>query len=155
MQGLIQQFLQLFYTPFSKWLPFEIYAYLAVGAANTLLNILLFTLFYEVILPKQTFDFTLFAIESYTLSLLIAFVLTLPTGFWLSKTFAFLNAQSSQTAWQFSKYFLVVLQGLLSDYLVFKLCIVFLAMDPVGAKITSTFLVISINYLLQKYFTFK
>ncbi|MDN3205623.1 hypothetical protein [Algoriphagus sediminis] len=38
----IEAFLQLFYPIFKKWLAYDVYAYLAVGALNTALNILLF-----------------------------------------------------------------------------------------------------------------
>ncbi len=155
MQVLIQYTLQFFYPPFKRVLPFEVYAYLAVGGANTLLNIFLFGLFYEVLLPKGAFDLSLFSIESYTISLLIAFLITIPTGYWLSKNFAFTSGKKPTSFHQFLKYFMVVLQGLISDYILFKIGIVWIGLEPTISKIVSTVLVISLNYILQKYYTFK
>lgn len=155
LEEIISNLLAFFYPIVKKWLPFEVYAYLAVGAANTVLNILLFTIFYKVILQETTYTIFSFPFESYTIALFIAFIATVPTGFWLSKKFAFTKAAKQQTGKQLGKYFLVVLQGLVSDYLLFKGLIVFLHMDPVVAKILSTVIVLTVNYLLQKYFTFK
>ncbi len=136
-------------------MPFEVYAYLAVGAANTVLNIALFTLFYKVLLEQEVYQLFTYSFESYTVALIIAFVLTVPTGFWLSKKFAFTNAAKEQASKQMTKYFLVVLQGVVSDYLLFKALIIFVHLDPVVAKVLSTVIVLTVNYLLQKYFTFK
>lgn len=152
---LTNKVLTFFYPIVKKWIPYEVYAYLAVGAANTVLNILLFTLFYKVVLPKTIYIILSFPFESYTIALIIAFVSTVPTGFWLSKKFAFTKATKQQTGKQLGKYSLVVLQGLVTDYLLFKGLIVFLYCDPVFAKVLSTVIVLTVNYLLQKYFTFK
>ncbi|WP_339876627.1 GtrA family protein [uncultured Algoriphagus sp.] len=153
----IEGFLKLLYPLFKKWLPYEVYAYLAVGAINTALNIILFALLYEFILPREGFNIQGFNIASYTIALLIAFFVTIPTGFWLSKNFAFKDATSGtkRTTNQLFKYILVVGQGLGSDYLILKALILFLSMQPTIAKIFSTVIVLTVNFLLQKYFTFR
>ncbi len=155
LKNIISSILNLIYPIVKRWIPFQIYAYLAVGAANTILNILLFTLFFRVILKQEVYTAFSFSMASYTLALIIAFIITVPTGFWLSKQFAFTNAAVQQNGVQLGKYFLVVLQGLVSDYLLFKASIVFFNLDPVLAKVLSTVIVLTVNYLLQKYFTFK
>ena len=153
----IESFLQLFYPIFRKWLAYDVYAYLAVGAINTALNILLFAVFYEFILPKEGWIVDGYTIASYTIALLLAFFITIPTGFWLSKNFAFRSASTGakKTGKQLFKYILVVGQGLGSDYLILKGLILFLNMEPTLAKIFSTVIVLTVNFLLQKYFTFK
>ena len=157
LSNWIEGFLRLLYPLFKKWLPYEVYAYLAVGAINTALNIILFAVLYEIILPKQGFSIQGFNIASYTIALLIAFFVTIPTGFWLSKNFAFKDAASGtkRTTNQLFKYILVVGQGLGSDYLILKALILFLSMQPTIAKIFSTVIVLTVNFLLQKYFTFR
>ena len=155
VEQIISAVLKWVYPFFKNLMPYEVFAYLAVGAGNTLLNIFLFVLFYQVLLAEKMYAIFSFPFESYTVALIIAFVLTVPTGFWLSKTFAFTSAPKKQNAKQLTKYFLVVLQGLLSDYLIFKFFIVVFGMHPTAAKIISTVIVLTLNYLLQKYFTFK
>ncbi len=157
LKSVIKYFLDLVYPIFKKLLPYQLYAYLAVGAANTVLNIVLFAVLYQFVLPQPGIMVNGYLVASYTISLLIAFVVTVPAGYWLSKTFAFgqHGIAAKQNARQFIKYFLVVIQGLVLDYLLLKLLVVYAGMHPTAAKIISTVIVLVLNYLLQKYFTFR
>ena len=158
IQQSIHYVLRIFYTPVKRFLPFQVYTYLACGAANTFLNIVLFAFFYQVILPQPGFYIGNLLFASYTISLVIAFMLTVPTGFWFNKNFAFRqeeDAPGTKGKTQGIKYFLVVLQGLLSDYLIMVCLILYCHLHPTLAKIISTVVVLSLNYLLQKHFTFK
>lgn len=157
MSLLIKKILLLAYPFFQRWMPYDVFAYLAVGALNTAVNILMFVLLYEWILPQAGWAVLHLTIPAYTLALIIAFFTTLPSGFWLSKTFAFSDTKSQKPAEksQFIKYCLVVAQGLGSDYLLLIALIHLLGFPPSLAKILSTGMVLSVNFLLQKYFTFR
>jgi len=157
MKTIIEYFLNLFFPLFKEKLSYQVYAYLAVGAANTVLNILIFALFLEFILPQNNVLFLGFSFASYTIGLLVAFFLTIPTGFWLSKNFAFINKTKThiKVGGQIRKYFAVVLQGLCSDYLILKGLIIFIGLHPTPSKIISTVIVVTLNFYLQKYYTFK
>ncbi len=156
LRKIIYSTLEIFYFPFKKVMDFELYAYLTVGAANTALNIILFALLYQFLLPLSGFTLIQFHVESYTVSLLIAFLITVPTGYWLSKNFAFdRKNESKQSIQQLGKYFLVVLQGLVSDYIILASLVEFAGIHPTIAKIISTIIVVTLNYFLQKYFTFR
>lgn len=152
----IKYLLDKIYPLFEKLFTFEVFAYLAVGGANTLLNIALFILAYHFILPQSGVEAFAYEFESYTIALVIAFLLTIPTGYWLSKYFAFNNTEvGKKNLIQLFKYFLVVLQGLFTDYILMVGLIENIGMHPSLAKITTTIIVVSANFLLQKYFTFK
>ncbi len=157
LKKLIQFVIDLFYPVFRRILPFQLYAYLAVGALNTALNIALFAAFYQLILPPADFIVGGVSVASYTVSLLLAFILTVPTGFWLARGFAFNQGAETggRDAAKMVRYVLVVLQGLGSDYLILKGLVVYFHMQPTLAKIISTVVVLTANYLLQKYFTFR
>jgi putative flippase GtrA len=157
LKSRITGVLNIFFPLFSKWMPFQVYAYLAVGATNTLLNIALFALFYQFLLPQSLITFFGFSMASYTLALILAFIMTVPTGFWLNKYFAFSQAKDNpvENKKQLGKYFLVVLQGVGSDYIILKMLIVFGGMHPTAAKVLSTVIVLTVNFLLQKFFTFR
>ena len=156
MKRLISGTLELFFPLAKKLMSYEIYAYLAVGAANTILNLVIYAVSYQFILPEGKLNLFLFSIESYTLSLLIAFLITVPTGFWLSKNFAFnASGKTGKSAKQLGKYFLVVLQGLASDYILLISLILLVGFHPTIAKLLATIIVLSVNFLLQKYFTFR
>ncbi len=155
LKNTIQYFLELFYPLFRKLMTYEVYAYLAVGGANTVFNILLFALLYQFVLPEAGIMLYKFHFESYTISLVVAFLATVPTGFWLAKHFAFkVNRNHGKTHNQLFKYFIVVLQGLGADYLLLLALITIVGLHPTVAKIFSTVIVVTVNFLLQKYFTF-
>jgi putative flippase GtrA len=157
LKKILQSVIDYIYPLFQRFLPYQVYAYLVVGGINTALNIFLYIICYLLLLPKEGVVFNGFVFESYTISLVIAFVITVPTGYWLAKEFAFTHSKNNDpaTAKQAMKYVLVVLQGLGSDYLLLKGLIVIAGMNPTPAKIVSTITILTMNYLLQKYFTFR
>lgn len=156
MRSAIHFVLDFFYPIFQRFFPYDVYAYLTVGAFNTALNIILFAFFYHYVLPTEGLHVFGMSIASYTVSLVIAFIATVPTGFWLAKHFAFKSTTDpGKSIKQLGKYFLVVLQGLGSDYLLLVGFILFVGIQPTLAKILSTIFVLGVNFLLQKYFTFQ
>lgn len=155
MKKIINKILDLIYPMFGRFMTRSVFAYLSLGAANTALNILLFAWAYHFLFESESYEVSSFEIQSYTLSLLFAFILTVPSGYWLAKHFAFQSDVEQSSIASFFKYCLVVGQGLVSDYVIMKVLIVWLLAHPTIAKISSTVIVLTINYLLQKYFTFK
>ena len=159
VKNIINYFLKLFYPLFKKVMPYQVYAYLAVGAANTLFNIGMFTAFYLLI--SHSSGFLIFSFNCKNLAVefatIISFLLSVFSGFWLSKTFAFTEASNEkrEKTKQFGKYFLVSLQGQFSDYLITKGLIIFLLIDPTTAYLISTLIMLILNYFLQKYYTFS
>lgn len=148
LKKIILRLLSFFYPLVKKFIPFHIYAYLAVGAANTVLNISLFAILYLLL------QSTVFALEAATI---ISFGITVITGFWLNRTFAFTDAanEKKEINRQFSRYFLVSLQGQFTDYLLTKGFVVILFFNPLLAYFISTAIMLTLTYFLQKYFTFR
>jgi len=148
LRNFIHQLLKFFYPRVKKLMPYQVYAYLAVGAANTLLNIGLFLVLYLALTN------TLLVVEIATV---ISFTVTVITGFWLSKKFAFTDTANDKAATQkqFGKYALVALQGQLSAYLLTKGMIVVINMDASIAYFITAVIMLTLNYFLQKYFTFR
>lgn len=148
LKKFILHLLNIFYPLVRMFIPFQVYAYLAVGAANTLLNIGLFLFCYQALFA------TSFAVETATV---ISFVITVITGFWLHKNFAFTDAGNDKKdiQKQFGKYALVAMQGQLSAYLLTKGMIVLLKLNASAAYVITAIIMLTLNYFLQKYFTFK
>jgi putative flippase GtrA len=135
--------------PLFKWLlPFDLYAYLIFGGMNTMLNIFLFILTHQAIYEIQ------YAVETATT---IAFGITVITGFWLNKFCVFDVKRSSESPVrkQFLKYFMVSFQGLLGSILLLKCCTDFLGWPPVMSYFITTLIMLSLNFVLQRFFTFR
>lgn len=135
--------------PFAKpFFTFPVFAFLTVGGLNTFLNMALFGFFYPLLWPHA------FALE---LATSWAFVLTLISGFWLQRNFAFTNATHHQHSiyQQFIKYSLVSLQGAVGAYGLTKFMVVGLHWNGVVAYGITTVIMLTVTYFLQRYFTFR
>lgn len=160
LKGYINNILLLFYKIiFKKFLNFQVYSYLAIGIFNTVYNILIFHILYYHILPENHSG-SFLSIPKHTLALIIAFCLTAPLGFYLMRNFTF--TQGNQTASvQFIKYIYVLLQGLILEFLIVYVMVEFMHMEkiiPSGvtiSKICASAIVATINFFLQRYFTFS
>jgi putative flippase GtrA len=147
LQKKFYQFVNIGYPLFDKFMTQQVYLYLATGAINTALNMGLFGLF-MVMLQNQ-----FLAVE---ISTLLAFVITVFTGFWFSKNFAFKQQASiNDQQKQFRKYTLVALQSQFNGYLITKTLIAFLSFKPVVAYFTTASIMLTLNYFLQKFYSFK
>lgn len=147
LKDFIHQLLNVVYPLVRRLLPYEVYTYLAVGAVNTLLNIGLFVVLYLALAN------TLLAVEAATV---VSFAATVITGFWLSKNFAFTTAsvEKKEIQKQFRRYLLVALQGQFTGYVLTKGLIFVLSINPSVAYLVSTVIMLTLNFFLQKYFTF-
>lgn len=135
--------------PLFKWLlPFDLYAYLIFGGMNTMLNIAVFIFTLHAIYGMR------YAVETATT---IAFGITVITGFWLNKFCVFDVKRSSESPLtkQFLKYFLVSFQGLFGSILLLKCCTDFLRWPPVMSYGITTVIMLSLNFLLQRFYTFR
>lgn len=148
LKNFILRLLSVFYPLVKRWLPFEVYAYLAVGAANTALNIGLFMCLYLALAH------TWLAVEIATTC---SFIITVYTGFWLHKNIAFTHAgnEKKELRQQLGKYALVALQGQLSAYLLTRALMSLLNMNATMAYVVTTIVMLTLNYFLQKHFTFR
>jgi len=147
-KNLLHQLLRFSYPFIRKLLPYQIYTYLAVGALNTLLNITLFISCHHLLLS------TSIAVEASTI---VALAVTIFTGYWLQKNFVFTDTAHIKKAGrkQLAKYTIVALQGQLSAYLFTKSMILLLHFNASTAYIITTFIMLTLTYFLQKYFTFR
>lgn len=80
LKSLISSVINFFHRGKLKLIPPNVFAYLFVGAGNTALNIVLFAILF----------FSLEGIKyNLEIAIVLAFITTSITGFWLNKNFAF------------------------------------------------------------------
>lgn len=154
ISGFILRVVDLFYPIFKKIMPLQTYRYAACGGFNTALDITLFFLSYNYLFNKETVHLPFIAISAHIAAFLAAFVVTFPTGFYLSRYVVFQETSVAKRK-QLSKYFLVVLGCFLLNYGFLKLFVEGLGWYPTIAKIVTTFFVVAFSYFSQKNFTFK
>lgn len=150
----ILSWIDFFYKPFKKHLPLHTFRYAACGGANTLLDICLFTISYNIIFKKHDVFFLFVTLSPHIASLFLAQCISIPTGFYLNRYVVFqqsgLNAKS-----QLARYLIVTGICVLLNYLFMKVLVDYLGLYPTPSKIITTLLVIVFSYTSQTYWFFR
>ncbi|HZE83043.1 MAG TPA: GtrA family protein [Puia sp.] len=150
----IISFIDFFYPPFRKIMPLQTFRYATCGGANVFVDILSFTISYNFILHKQDVNLGFMVMKPYIASIVMAFCVSFPTGFFLMKNIVFTGSTLNGRV-QLFRYFVLVIICLLMNYIFIKLFVERWGIYPTMAKILTTIIVVSFSYLTQKNFTFK
>lgn len=142
------------YQPFKKYIPVETFRYAICGGANTTFDIFLFFINYNYILHKKIINLKLFIISPHIAAFWMAFCITFPTGFLLSKYITFSHSELKGKI-QLFRYGVTVVICILLNYIFLKLFVEYFGWYPTLAKIITTGIIVIYSYFSQKYFTFK
>lgn len=161
MQTLAQfitKIIDIFYIPFRKFIPEQLFRYAICGGGNMVLDWVLYFLIYNYGVGHDLQYFSLCGFElcitPHILTLCIVFPITLLTGFWLNKYVTFI--QSSLRGWkQLWRYILIVCINLLVNYFGLKLCVELLGWYPTPSKMFITCITVTISFIGQKYYSFR
>ena len=154
MRKKIISFIDFFYPSFKRFLPRQTFRYAVCGGSNMLLDVTIFFISYNFILHKQIFHLGIVAFQPYTAALWMAFCISFPTGFLLSKYIVF-NSSQLRGAVQLFRYMVIVAINLLLNYIILKFLVEKIHFYPTIARVFTTCIVVTFSYLSQKHFTFK
>jgi putative flippase GtrA len=143
-----------FYPMFQKLMPKQTYRYAACGGFNTVLDIGLFFIAYNYILEKSPVHWGNLIISGHIASFMMSFLVTFPTGFYLSRYVVFQETSVTKRE-QLGKYFLVVFGCILLNYIFLKIFVDSFGWYPTPSKMLTTVFVVMFSYFSQKNFTFK
>lgn len=137
-------------------MPIQTYRYAACGGGNTLLNFLLYHLFYNFVLNKQVLHLGFLAFTPYVAAFLMAFVVTFPIGFYLNMYVVFQGSYLRRRI-QLVRYFLVVMACVGLNYVLLKFFIEVAGWHkhPTLALMATAVIVITFSYLSQRFFSFQ
>jgi putative flippase GtrA len=150
----ILQIIDWFYPIFKKILPLQTYRYAACGGFNTFLDIGLFFLSYQFIFKKEPFVFGGLTIGPHIAAFLLAFVITFPIGFYLSRYVVWQETDARKRD-QLGKYFIVVIGCIFLNYAFLKIFVDGWGWYATPSKMLTTVFVVAFSYFSQKYYTFK
>lgn len=146
--------IDFFYSPFKKLIPLQTFRYAAAGGANTVFDITLFSIGYNLIFKKHNFDIAHFTLSPHIAALIFAFCFSLPSGFYLNRYVVFQDSGLRRRS-QLMRYLLVVFICIVFNYLLLKLFVDYFGWYPTPSKILTTALVIIFSYSSQTYFFFR
>lgn len=144
-----------FYPPFSKVMDRQTFRYAACGGANTVFDIIIFTLTHNYILHKQVVYLGTIAISPHIAAFLFTFPVSFISGFFLMRYVVFPEASATRKRVQLTKYLSVVFICILLNYGFLKFFVELLGWWPLPAKIATTFFVVAFSYFSQKKFAFR
>ncbi len=150
---LINNLLGFLYPLFSRILPESTFRYLACGGTNSALDLILFTLSYSWIFKGNLVNIGILAISPHIASLFLSLIITIPTGFLLSKYIVFQVVANHKI--QLLKYVIIVALSLIVNYILMKFFVEKIHLTPLISKICTTAIVVIFSYISQKKIAFK
>ena len=153
-QNLILKVIDWFYFPFFHFIPIEIFRYAFTGGLNTILDLLLYFVFYKYVLDKQIVELGFVAISPHIAAFLIVFPITFTTGFLLAKYVTFTSSELKGRI-QLFRYGVTVTGAIFLNYIFLKLFVEYFGFFATASKGITTIIVVIYSYILQRYFSFK
>jgi len=135
-------------------MPLSTFRYAACGGGNMLLDIFIYYISYNFILQKQILDLGFIAFKPHIAALWIAFIVSFPVGFLLSKYVVFSKSELRGRV-QLFRYLLIVGVNLVLNYAFLKVMVEYMNFYPTIARIFITCFIVTFSFLSQKHFTFK
>ncbi len=154
MRNNINQFLDLFYPIFKRFMPIETFRYAACGGINTMSGLFVWYCCYYFVFSRMVVNLVFYSFESYTLALLVSSTYSFSLGFLLNKYVVFTSSNLKGRI-QLFRYFLSFAFNLLLNYFLLKLFVEKFAWDAFLSQLLTTVVVIAVSYFSQKHFTFK
>ncbi len=142
------------YPVFKRFMPLQTFRYAVCGGTNVLLDLFIYFISYNYILHKQNLDLGFIVFKPHIAALLIAFCVSFPTGFLLSKYIVF-NSSQLKGRIQLFRYVLIVAINLFLNYAILKVLVEYMQFYPTIARLFAIALVVTFSYLSQKHFTFR
>jgi putative flippase GtrA len=119
-----------------------------------LLDIFIYYISYNFILQKQVLDLGFIAFKPHIAALWMAFLVSFPVGFLLSKYVVFNNSQLKGSI-QLFRYLLIVGVNLVLNYAFLKVMVEYMNFYPTIARVFTICIIVTFSFLSQKHFTFK
>ena len=135
-------------------MPVRTFRYAVCGGSNMFLDIFIYFISYNYILHKQILDLGFIAFKPHIAALWMAFFVSFPVGFLLSKYIVFDTSQLRGRV-QLFRYLLIVGVNLILNYAFLKTLVEYFGFYPTIARIFTTCIIVTFSFLSQKHFTFK
>ena len=154
MKNSITYILDFFYPPFRRFMPLLTFRYAACGGLNTLIGLLVYYLGYHFFFDQEVFFWWFFAFKPHVASLFMSGAVSFSIGFLLNKYVVFVESNIRGRV-QLFRYAMAFLLNLLLNFVMLKFMVEVLVWDAIISQFITTFFVVSLSYIVQKYFTFK
>jgi putative flippase GtrA len=155
LRRLILKVIDFFYIPlFARWIPVRTFRYIACGGFNTTLDIVLYYISYHFVLHEKMLRLGFVIISAPIAAFLMAFCISFPMGFSLSKFVVFPESMLKGRT-QLVRYLLIVSCCISLNYIFLKFFVDVCHIYPTVSKALTAVIISCFSYLTQKSFTFR
>ncbi len=154
LQKHVQQLITFFYPPFGRLMSRQLFSYAFCGSIATGIDIVIFFITYNFWLHKSNVFLYGYTFKATTASVMVAFCVSFPIGFFLQKYVTFTNSALRGRV-QLLRYISIVAICILMNIYIIQFLVEQLHIYPTIAKIITTVVVVTFSYFTQKYFSFK
>ena len=135
-------------------MPLQTFRYAVCGCTNVMLDLFIYFISYNFILQKENLDLGIVVFKPHVAALLMAFCVSFPTGFLLSKYIVFQDS-ALRGRIQLFRYMLIVGINLFLNYVLLKILVEYFHFYPTIARTFAIAFIVTFSYLSQKHFSFK
>ena len=152
--GWLMQVIDFFYPPFERFLPRQTFRYAACGGGNQLLNLGIYSFCLHYVFKMQEWDAGFWVFKPHTAAFLVAFIITFPLGFLLSRYVVF-HESDNKGRQQAVRYLSVVGVCLVLNIVLLKLFVEVFHWNAIVSMFLMIVVVVTFSFLSQKKFAFK
>lgn len=150
----ILSIVDFFYPLFKRIFSLQTFRYAACGGANTVLDISLFAINYNLVLKKHNLNLGFITLSPHIASLFMALSISLPTGFYLNRYVVFQQAGLKRRT-QLLRYIFVTFICIVLNFVFLKIFVDYIGWYPTPSKIATTVLIVFFSYFSQTFYFFK
>ncbi|WP_243630130.1 GtrA family protein [Taibaiella soli] len=154
IRNIVLSIIDFFHKPFAKWIDTTTFRYLACGGSNQVLYIFLYWLSYNFLLAKHDVHFPFLTVTAPIAAYIIAFTVSFPIGFTLSRHIVFPESNLHGRV-QFFRYVLLTGMCILLTYLFLKFFVEWCHFYPTPSSALTSAIIAIFSFVSQKHFTFK
>ncbi len=152
---LIGRTIDLFYIrPIDRLISRETFRYGACGAANMVLDLVLYYLIYHYVVAERFIDLDVVVMSPYIASLAVVFPITFFNGFWLNRNVAFRRSELPQGR-QLWRYALSVAGSIVLNYVCMKVLVEQAGVWATPAKAITAVISVIYSYLMARFYSFR
>jgi hypothetical protein len=153
-RDFILPIIDFFYPPFRRIMNLQTFRYAASGGGNMVLGFFIYFISYKYLFHEKDFDFGFFAFKGHIAALFISFLVIFPIGFFMAKYVVFSDSDLRGKV-QLFRYFMICMFNLALNYLLLKIFVEVMHIDPVLAQVFTISIVVVFSYIAQRNFSFK
>ncbi len=139
---------------FFRFIPKQSYLYMACGGLNLAFDMAIFFVAYHYIFTAQNFKTPFFTFSPHIASLILAFLISTPTGFYLSRYVVWTNSIVRGRR-QVVNYLSVVALCVVMNVGFLKFFVEILHFYPLPSRLITSVIVVATSYYLQRIYVFK